>query len=190
MMRLITSLFAVIVGLMGLLSGSPVLGEEPGPAKLTVATRQVLPFASQRPDETWEGLSIELWKEIGGRLGLEFELREMGLQQMLAAVKNGEVDAAVGALTITSEREHWADFSHPFLSSGLGIAVRRDGASGWLAVSQRIVSGPFLTLMGGLLGLLFLVGAQTWVLKDVVISNLAAVRPKVSALASGGRLSP
>jgi len=164
-MRLGTALFAVMAGLMGLLLGPPALGAEPEKSRLTVVTRQVLPFASQRPDGFWEGLSIELWKEISGRLGLEFEFREMGLQEMLAAVRNGQVDAAVGALTITSERERGADFSHPFLSSGLGIAVRRDGASGWLAVGEHIVSGPFLTLMGGLIGLLLLVGVLTWLLE-------------------------
>lgn len=165
MMRLVTALFAVIAGLTGLLSPPPVLGAEPEPAKLTVATRQVLPFASRRPDGTWEGLSIELWEEISARLGLKSEFREMGLQEMLAAVGSGQADAAVGALTITSEREHGVDFSHPFLSAGLGIAVRRDGRSGWLAVVRRVVSGPFLTLMGGLLGLLLLVGALTWLVE-------------------------
>ena len=41
---------------------------------------------------------------------------------MLDAVERGEVDAAVAALTITSEREQRMDFTHPFLSTGLGIA--------------------------------------------------------------------
>jgi ABC-type amino acid transport substrate-binding protein len=102
---------------------------------------------------------------LAARQGLTFELREMGLQKMLDAVAGGQVDAAVAALTITSEREARVDFSHPFLNAGLGIAVRREATGGWLAVGERLVSGPFLTLMGGLLGLLLLVGMLVWLLE-------------------------
>ena len=131
---------------------------DPEQAALKIATRHVPPFAIKRPDGSWEGLSIELWQEISDRLGLKFELQEMGLREMLEAVEDGQVDAAVAALTITSDRERRFDFSHPFLKSGLGIALPRDGTSGWLGVSKRLVSGPFLTLMGGLAGLLLLIG--------------------------------
>jgi ABC-type amino acid transport substrate-binding protein len=47
----------------------------------------------------------------------------MGLEEMLEATASGEVDAAAAALTITTEREQMVDFSHPFFTSGLGIAV-------------------------------------------------------------------
>jgi ABC-type amino acid transport substrate-binding protein len=73
-------------------------------------------------------------------LGLEHRFREMGLEAMLAAVERKEADAAGAGLTITSERERRMDFTHPFLSSGLGIAVQNDGGGGWLAVSQRLFS--------------------------------------------------
>ncbi len=164
-MRLWTTLTALAICLLSLVPAASAPGAEAPPAALTVATRHVPPFAMQRPDGSWEGLSIELWKEVATRQGLKFELREMGLQEMLEAVSEGRVDAAVAALTITGERERRMDFSHPFLNSGLGIAVRREGTSGWLAVGERLVSGRFLGLMGGLIGLLLLVGALTWLLE-------------------------
>ena len=61
----------------------------------------------------------------------------MGLKQMLDAVNQGEVDLAVAALTITDEREQRMDFTHPLLSSGLGIAIPKKAGGGWLAVTQR-----------------------------------------------------
>jgi len=135
---------------------------EPTQGVLTVATRHVPPFAIKNDDGSWEGISISLWQQIAAALGWEYRFQEMGLEQMLEAVQRGEVDAAVAALTITSEREQQVDFSHPFLSAGLGIAVPRSGDGGWMAVGTRLVSGRFLTLVAGLLGLLLLVGLVVW----------------------------
>jgi polar amino acid transport system substrate-binding protein len=129
---------------------------------MVVATRQVPPFAFKDEAGRWQGLSIELWRDIAGRLGWDYEFRETGLKEMLDAVAEGRVDAAVAALTITSEREQRMDFTHPFLSTGLGIAVSRQGGNDWVAVSQRLVSGPFLRALGVLTGLLLGVGVLVW----------------------------
>ena len=130
---------------------------------LTVATRNVPPFAIKQPDGRWSGISIDLWREIAGQLGVETRFVEADLKNMLDRVATGVVDAAVAALTITSEREAIMDFSHPFLSSGLGIAVNRTSGDGWLAVMQRLFSGRFLKVASALLGLLLLVGVLVWV---------------------------
>jgi ABC-type amino acid transport substrate-binding protein len=129
---------------------------------MTVATRDVPPFAMRDESGRWHGISIELWRTIAAKLGLEYRFREMGLKEMLDAVERKQVDAAVAGLTITGEREKRMDFTHPFLSSGLGIAVRNDTGSGWLAVSQRFLSARFLRVIASLLGLLLLVGILVW----------------------------
>ena len=128
---------------------------------LTVATRHVPPFAIKGEDGSWHGISIELWRAVADRLGLESRFQEMGLKEMLTAVERKEVDAAVAALTITSEREKQMDFTHPFLITGLGIAVPI-GSAGWLAVIQRFVSPAFFKVTAALLGLLLLVGILVW----------------------------
>ncbi|MDJ0808438.1 MAG: transporter substrate-binding domain-containing protein [Gammaproteobacteria bacterium] len=129
---------------------------------LTVATRHVPPFAIKQDDGTWQGISIELWQQVADGLGLEYQFREMGLKEMLEAVEQRQVDAAVAALTITSEREKRMDFSHPFLSSGLGIAVPLNAGGGWLAVTQRFFSTRFLQVVTALLGILLLIGILVW----------------------------
>ena len=118
------------------LSLAPVtLTATEAPDVMTIATRDVPPFAMKDESGHWQGVSIELWRTIATKLGWDYRFREMGLKEMLAAVERREVDAAVAGLTITGEREKRMDFTHPFLSSGLGIAVRIDTGSGWLAVS-------------------------------------------------------
>ncbi len=120
------------------------------------------PSPSKTRTATGSGISIELWRNLADRLGVEYRFQEMGLKEMLTAVENNQVDAAVAALTITSEREKQMDFTHPFLSTGLGIAVPLNGGGGWLAVTQRFISPAFLKVTAALLGLLLLVGLLVW----------------------------
>jgi polar amino acid transport system substrate-binding protein len=130
-------------------------------AKLEVATREVPPFA-MHTDKGWEGIAIDLWTRVAKELGRPFELQDMGLAEMLAAVEQGKVDAAVGSLTLTSERERKLDFSHPFHTSGIGIAVQKRAGGAWAAVLERLFSGQFLAVMASLLALLATVGVLIW----------------------------
>jgi polar amino acid transport system substrate-binding protein len=148
-----------------MLSGTIFVAPQPAtaadPAPLLVATREVPPFA-MRVDGGWEGIAIELWARVAEKLGRSFELREMGLQEVLAAVERGTVDAAVAALTITSEREADVDFSHPFHTSGLGIAVHQRAGTGWAGIIARLFSERFVVVLASLLGLLATVGVLVW----------------------------
>ncbi|NBC48272.1 MAG: transporter substrate-binding domain-containing protein [Gammaproteobacteria bacterium] len=128
---------------------------------ITIATRQAPPFAFKDASGEWTGIAIELWKQIAARNGLDFHYRELGLSEMLEAVSEGRVDGAVAALTITSEREQRLDFSHPFHTSGLAIAVPHRGTNP-LASLARLFSPAFLAVVAALLGLLIVVGVLIW----------------------------
>ena len=153
-------LFALTLVAILITPWTPAVTAEQG--TLIVATRHVPPFSIKQDDGSWQGISIELWRQIADRLDLEYRFREMGLKEMLDAVQRHEVDAAVAALTITSEREQRMDFTHPFLSTGLGIAVPHSAGSGWLAVTQRFFSTRFLKVVTALLGILLLIGILVW----------------------------
>jgi ABC-type amino acid transport substrate-binding protein len=129
---------------------------------LTVATRDVPPFAIRGADGGWTGISIDLWTAIAERLDLDYHFIELPLAKMIDRVSTGEVDAVVAALTITSPREERVDFSHPFHSSGLGIAVAQRPEGGFLATMKRLFSGQFLNTLLALLGLLTLIGVLIW----------------------------
>jgi len=62
------------------------------PDKVLVGVIDAPPFAMKTKDGSWEGLSIELWQAIVQELGVEFELREYSSEQLLDAVRRGEVD--------------------------------------------------------------------------------------------------
>lgn len=130
---------------------------------LRIGTREAPPFAMKGNDGQWRGLSIDLWEEIAMELGLRFEFHEASLADLLEGVRDGTFDAAVSALTITAERERVMDFTHPFSTSGLGIAVREDpGTMNWLAVLRGFLSPAFLQVIGALALVLLGAGLATW----------------------------
>ncbi|HGY10446.1 MAG TPA: transporter substrate-binding domain-containing protein [Oceanithermus profundus] len=96
-------------------------------APLRVGVKPAPPFALQGPDGRWEGLAVELWEAAAERLGLDFVYVPTDLTGMLDGVAAGELDLAVGALTITAERERRFDFSNAYFATGLGIAVPARG---------------------------------------------------------------
>ena len=133
-------------------------------SKLVVATRHVPPFAIKGDNGNWSGIAIELLSDIVMELNedsdqpLELEFREFALKDLLSAVENADVDLAAAALTVNFEREDRMDFSHPFHTSGLAIAVSAEKRSGWLNVLDRIFSTGFLEIVAGLFGLLLVSG--------------------------------
>jgi polar amino acid transport system substrate-binding protein len=145
--------------------------EEASVVKLVVATRHVPPFAIKGEDGNWSGIAIDLLREVAEALNeesrqpVELEFREMTLKEMLSAVEQGNVDLVAAALTVNFERESKMDFTHPFHTSGLGIAVVSDRRSGWLNVLDRIFSVTFLKIVTGLFGLLLLSGVLIYLVE-------------------------
>lgn len=129
---------------------------------LLVGTKVVAPFAMKTKAGEWTGISIDLWKEIASTLDLSYEFRELDLHGLMAGVADGSLDAAVAALTITSEREERFDFTHPFYTSGLGIAVSGEKGNPWWSVFRKFLSLAFLKVVATLSLLLLGVGALVW----------------------------
>ncbi len=129
---------------------------------LRIGTKQAPPFSMKRADGTWEGISIDLWREIALRLGLHYEFVETDLEGLIDSVADRRFDASVAALSITADRETRVDFSHPFYSGGLGIAVRPRNGNGWLAIAEGFVSESFLSAVLLLLASMLIVGALIW----------------------------
>ena len=142
--------------------------ESPPARKLLVGTKEAPPFAMKSPTGSWSGISIDLWEDIAAEFHLDYEFRDKDTKEkmynvntLIEGVANGSLDAAVAAITVTSEREKLVDFSHPFHSSGLGIAVPFRKAR-WLAVLKQFFSWTFLKVVLGLVLVLCATGALVW----------------------------
>ncbi len=152
--QLIAACFMLFMGVCDV-SGQ---GASPKTKTLRVATREVPPFSMRSEEGEWTGISMLLLEEVRKEIEqvednrVKIELKEYGLEEMITAVENGEVDIAAAALTVNFEREKRVDFSHPYFSSGLGIAVALDGRKeGFLDLVRSVLSPTFLLILAGLL---------------------------------------
>jgi polar amino acid transport system substrate-binding protein len=158
--RTMIIVFSVMIFFLGITIEG--FGETISEHKLIVGTKESPPFSMKSSSGEWEGISIELWRQIAGELNIAFDFREMDIKNLLDGVGNGTLDAAVAALTITSEREKLLDFTHPFYTTGLGIAVVSKGGSPWFTVLKRFLSLAFLKVAAALTLLLLVVGFLVW----------------------------
>ncbi len=134
--------------------------EETGP--LIVATKSAPPFAIVGTDGEWSGIAIDAMLAVADDLGRSIEWREDTLEGMLATVEAGEVDAAVAAITITPAREAKLDFTFPYYTTGLGIAIDPDAGTGWFQVIKNLFTWQFAVAIATLSGVLLLAGAAVW----------------------------
>ena len=133
--------------------------------ELVIATREVPPFAIKRKDGNWQGISIALWHRIAERLHLRYRFSEQTTNQaILDGVAKGTFDAGIAAITITAERERIVDFTLPYYTAGLGVAVST-GEPRWRAIFRTLFSFGFLQAVSILLGLAMCIGFVIWLLE-------------------------
>lgn len=121
-----------------------------------VATIERKPFAFQQ-DGVWIGFAVELWKAIAALDGTETNFVNTNLfSEMLDAVENGSVDAAVANISITHAREQRMDFSQPIFDAGLLVLMPSDSSPSILAVIMR---KQLYFLLLSAVGLLVMAGA-------------------------------
>ncbi|WP_166433963.1 transporter substrate-binding domain-containing protein [Roseovarius spongiae] len=137
-------------------------GGDEAPAPLVIATKNAPPFAFMDTNGEWTGIAIDAVTAIARDIGREVEWREDTLQGMLDAVEAGEVDAAAAAISITHARESKLDFTFPYYTTGLGIAVDPEAGGGWLRVLRNLFTWQFAAAIATLSGVLLIAGAAVW----------------------------
>lgn len=82
------------------------------------------PFESYVAEGQIDGFDIALMDEIGRRLGVSIEYRDFAFDGLGPALLQGEIDAAIAAISRTPEREAVVDFSNVYLVSEDGILAQ------------------------------------------------------------------
>ncbi len=114
------------------------------------------------PDNTYEGISIDLWRVVAGKLDMPYEFVETDLSGLLDHLTEGKVDVGTAALTITANREKNFDFSHPFFQTGYGVVMRKHHGSEMIEFFERLFSMEFIKAIMALGVLLLLAGILIW----------------------------
>ncbi|HEX7382314.1 MAG TPA: transporter substrate-binding domain-containing protein, partial [Nevskiaceae bacterium] len=139
---------------------APAAGADDGDV-LAVGVKIAPPFVIKEGDR-YTGLAIEVWEAAAKEHHWRYRFRQFDLAGLLAATRDGQIAAGLGAVTATAERERHMDFSHTLVSSGLAIAVARNPTPGWMAMLQALTTPGFLAGAGGLLLVLLIVATLMW----------------------------
>jgi ABC-type amino acid transport substrate-binding protein len=92
---------------------------------LRIGIHEKPPYALKNPDGTWTGLAPGLWKGISDATGLNIEFVEVPYEDLIQEVADRKIDAAAGEIEVTPGAEKFVDFTQPFLTSSLCIALKK-----------------------------------------------------------------
>lgn len=132
---------------------------------IQVGIRVLPPFVLRNDDGTLSGLSIDLWNQISRELKLKSNIQEMTLPELLKGLETKQIEVGVAAITVTAERELFMDFTHPFHSAGLGIAVNGGHSSSIMSGMKAVFSLQFFQALMALFVVLALVACMIWFLE-------------------------
>jgi len=150
---------------------------------LRVATGRIAPFVIPQ-GAGLTGFSIDLWKELARRLRVEFTWIDVGsMADQIQAVRRGDADVAISAITITEEREKLVDFSHPYFDSGLQIMVRTRTERPLLDTFRSLPWAAMAQLFGASILLMLVLANVLWLIERR--RNPAFGRSYVSGIGEG-----
>ena len=130
-----------------------------GDKPLVLGIKEAPPFVFKEKGEL-KGITIDLWNTINSND--KFTIKELTLEELLAEIKEDNIQTGLGAISITQERETYLNFSTPYYESGLAIATKLDNAPlfYYLEVVKKILGAlvPWIIL-------LFIVGLFIWLVE-------------------------
>ena len=139
-------------------------GPEPPPVqkRLMVGIKEAPPFSMKDREGRWTGISIDLWRQIATELNLTYKFLELDQCNLLEGLTNGSLDVVVAELTITPERLDRFDFTYPFYTTGLGVAVSVKEKNALIAIIKQLLSRTVLGILISIVFVLLLVGIVVW----------------------------
>jgi polar amino acid transport system substrate-binding protein len=112
-----------------------------------------------------DGLSLAVWRVVADAARISYRLvPRTSVRDALDGVARGELDVAVGPISITSERARRVRFTQPYFQSRIGILARESNPGLWSQIAPfltRVFAGASLALALLLLG----IGTIVWLLE-------------------------
>jgi ABC-type amino acid transport substrate-binding protein len=116
-------------------------------------------FTAQGP----EGAAIDAWQLIARTLGVESEFVECkNIAAKLEKLQAGDIDVAIGGISITAEREQHFDFTNSQFHTGMDILVRKGRDRPFLNLLSSLCLKDKLPILLSLVTLVVLAGHALW----------------------------
>lgn len=129
---------------------------------LTVGIAAMPPFVIKDQEKLWDGISVQLWREMSDELNIDYEFREVPQDSLLALVARGDLDLALLG-TATAEDEQRVDFTHDYFQTTLGVAGSTTQTMS--SILKGLFTQRFFNIALGLSILLLIVGTAVWLLE-------------------------
>lgn len=143
MNRLLRYLVYFLIIAVGVAAGAFLMPPEVNAEEIptyTVGIKEARPFSYQQNGE-WTGASVDLLHQISKDLKFNIKFVEVvTVPALLNLVEFNSTDIAIGAISMTEEREKNFDFSHPYFQTTQGILIKENGNIVWF-VAQRVGVG-------------------------------------------------
>ncbi|MGC9526503.1 MAG: transporter substrate-binding domain-containing protein [Limnospira sp.] len=136
--------------------------QEPAPAQsLRVGVAGTSPFVIVE-DSTIKGISIDIWQDIAQMENLEYQLIEQKtVSESIENLNNGNLDLAIGSISITSDRAEEVAFTQAFYLSEIAILTDNQSINFWQKIRPFFTIAVFSSIVI-LIILLFIVGNLLW----------------------------
>jgi ABC-type amino acid transport substrate-binding protein len=85
-----------------------------------------------------DGLDIAIIQEIGQRLGLDVELRDMAFDGLANALQVNQIDLAISAISVTRERAQFVDFSNVYYVSSDALLANAESPIDRISTIQEL----------------------------------------------------
>lgn len=145
---------------LALFAAMPVRGED----VIRVGIHDKPPFASKSATGEWDGIGVTLWKKVALEAGLRYEFVEMPYADILSAVADGRLQAAVGEFEITAESEKAVNFTQPYLQSSTGVALQQGAwQPDWIAITKEFFNWTLVEVLLAIFAGLIFVSILVWI---------------------------
>jgi len=84
------------------------------------------------------GYDVALARELGARLGLQVEIRDIAFQSLPLALQTGQIDAIIAALSVTPERQAQMDFTNIYYSGQEVMLARQVSGIGKIIAPTQL----------------------------------------------------
>ena len=72
------------------------------------------------------GFDIDLLQAVSDKIGYKMEIKNLGFDALIPALKSGQIDLIAAGMDATEERKKQVDFTDVYFSGGYTVVVRKD----------------------------------------------------------------
>ena len=141
--------FLIALSVVGSAAAQDIAVEMPS---LRVGITPNYPPMIFKQNEKIIGVDADFARRLGKELNRPVQFLELGWDQQIGALLEGDIDIIMSAMTITDARKVRINFTDPYLKSGLVPAIRAEDASKYNSVKSILADYPTVGVIKGTTG--------------------------------------